>query len=45
MLGWFAGPETLMRYPDNREQRWTVTETDATDDRQISQRRVSDEEQ
>lgn len=44
MLGWFAGPETLRRYPDNREQSWTVIEEDASGNRQISQRRITDEE-
>jgi hypothetical protein len=44
MLGWLAGPATLMRCPDNREQLWTVIEQDASGNRQISQRRVGDEE-
>ncbi len=44
MLGWFAGPENLMRYPDDREQWWTVTETDASGARRVPRRRAGDDE-
>src|SRR5687768_5859414 len=44
MLGWFAGPETLMRWPDDRERFWTVTQEDAAGNRQVSRRRATDEE-
>jgi hypothetical protein len=36
MLGWFAGPDTLMRCPDDREQWWTVIEEDAAGNRRVS---------
>ena len=45
MLGWFAGPGTLLRYPDTRAPWWQVTETDAAGDRRTSERRFTDEEQ
>ena len=44
LLGWYAGTETLMRYPDNREQWSTVLKTDAAGNQRISRRRVGDEE-
>jgi hypothetical protein len=44
MLGWFAGPETLMRYPDDRTQFWTVTTEDDEGNRQISRRYAADGE-
>ena len=44
MLGWFAGPETLRRYPDEREQRWTVIETDAAGNRQVSEHPFAEED-
>jgi hypothetical protein len=44
MLGWFAGPETLMRCPDDREHWWTATEEDGSGNRRTTRRRVSDDE-
>ena len=44
MLGWFAGPATLMRCPDTRLRWSTVIEEGSSGDRQISRRRVSEEE-
>ncbi|MBB2947070.1 hypothetical protein FB565_006838 [Actinoplanes lutulentus] len=44
MLGWFAGPATLRRWPDDREQSWTVIEEDAAGNRQVSQRLVTSAE-
>ncbi len=44
MLGWFAGPATLLRYPDEREQFSTVVTRDRAGRRQISRRPMTDEE-
>lgn len=44
MLGWFAGPATLLRYPDDRQHWSTITREDAAGNRQISQQPVGDEE-
>ncbi|WP_433824445.1 DUF5956 family protein [Actinoplanes sp. CA-015351] len=44
MLGWFAGPDTLRRWPDDRVRFWTVIEEDAAGNRQVSQQPVTGSE-
>ncbi|GLY06716.1 hypothetical protein Acsp01_70950 [Actinoplanes sp. NBRC 101535] len=44
MLGWFAGPETLLRYPDDREQWATVIREPGTGAREVTQEPLSEDD-